>query len=111
MSIKSIGRRIGLAVLAASILAGAGSHDEAEDSRWVHPLCQPLSVGGIGPFVELADGSLMTIDAEGMRVSKDDGLTWSDSQVVCEGVAGLRDGHEPASFYESTRTVEIIGKR
>jgi len=69
------------------------------DSRWVHPLCQPLPIDRNGPFVELADGSLMTIDSQGTRVSKDDGKTWSEARPVCEGIAGLRGGHEPATVY------------
>ena len=70
-----------------------------DDSRWVHPLCQPLPIDRNGPFVELADGNLMTVDIQGTRVSKDDGKTWSEARPVCEGVAGLRDGREPATVY------------
>ena len=80
-------------VLACAVLCGAAE----EDSRWVHPLCQPLAVDSNGPFVELADGSLMTIDVQGTRVSQDDGKTWSERQNVCEGLDGLREGREPAS--------------
>ena len=91
-------RLVARAVLAASVLAGVAFCGAAEeDARWVHPLCQPLAVDSNGPFVELADGSLMTIDAQGMRLSQDDGKTWSEAQRVCEGLDGLRDGREPAS--------------
>ena len=41
----------------------------------------------------------MTIDIKGMRVSKDDGKSWSEAVPVCEGLAGLRGGKEPAAFY------------
>ena len=68
-----------------------------EESRWVHPLCQPLAIDSNGPFVELADGSLMTIDPRGTRCSQDDGQTWSEVRSVCEGLDGLREGREPAS--------------
>lgn len=71
----------------------------AEEARWVNPLCQPLWVERNGPFVELADGRLMTIDRQGMRTSSDDGKTWSEPQPICEGLAGLREGKEPATFY------------
>jgi hypothetical protein len=100
MRSKSIVRPVTLAVCSASLLACATFCGAAEeDSRWVHPLCQRLPVDRNGPFVELADGSLMTIDTEGMRVSKDDGQTWSEGRHVCEGLARLRDGREPATFY------------
>ena len=94
----SIFRPVTRAVLAASVLACAALCGAAEaDSRWVHPLCQPLPVDGNGPFVELADGSLMTIDLQGTRLSQDNGQTWSATQKVCEGLDGLREGREPAS--------------
>jgi hypothetical protein len=60
-------------------LHGAAEKDE---SRWVHPLCQPLPISCDGPFVELEDGSLMTVDNGGVRVSKDDGKTWQRSSVM-----------------------------
>ncbi len=91
-------RPVAWAVFAASVLACVAFCGAAEeDSRWVHPLCLPLAVDSNGPFVELADGSLMTIDAQGVRLSQDDGKTWSEAQRVCEGLDGLRDGREPAS--------------
>jgi sialidase-1 len=70
-----------------------------DESRWVHPLCQPLPIDSQGPFTELADGSLMTVGAGGMQISKDDGKTWSEVRPVCEGLARLRNGHEPATWY------------
>ena len=90
-----------LAVLAATVLVCVAFCGAAEDeSRWVNPLCQTLDATSNGPFTELADGSLMTIDASGMRVSKDDGKTWSEGQPVCEGIAGPSSGRqEPAAFY------------
>lgn len=98
MRSNSIVRPVTRAPFAASVLAWAALCGAAEeDSRWVHPLCQPLLVDSDGPFVELADGSLMTIDPQGMRRSQDDGKTWSEAQKVCEGLDGLREGREPVS--------------
>lgn len=98
MKDNSIVRPVKLADFAASVLAWAAFCGAAEeDVRWVHPLCQPLAVDSNGPFVELADGSLMTIDPQGTRLSQDDGKTWSEPQKVCEGLDGLRGGGEPAS--------------
>ena len=85
-------------LIAASTLVIATFCSAAEEgSRWMHPLCKPLAVDGNGPFVELADGSLMTVDPQGTRRSQDDGQTWSEAQKVCEGLDGLRGGGEPAS--------------
>lgn len=63
--------------------------------RWVHPSAKPLEIDRNGPFVELADGSLATVDEEGFRVSKDDGKTWSEAIPVCKGI----NPKEPASYY------------
>ncbi len=62
-------------------------------SRWVHPLCRPLDVGGNGPFASLADGSLMTIQDEGTRVSTDEGRSWSDPLPVPAGATLAHAGH------------------
>jgi len=97
---RSIVRPVTQTIFCVSVLLGTACGDAAEESsRWVHPLCQPLPVDCNGPFVELADGNLMTIDRQGMRVSQDDGATWSEGQPVCEGLAGLCEGREPATFY------------
>lgn len=93
---NSIARPLTWAI-AASALAIAGIGAAADVARWVHPLCQPLAIDGNGPFCELADGSLMTIDRQGVRVSKDDGKTWSPVVKVCDGLDMLREGREPAS--------------
>jgi len=99
MRANSLVRPGARAALAASVLAClALSGSAGEDSRWVHPLCQPLPVDGNGPFVELGESSLMTIDPQGMRLSQDDGKTWSEASRVCDGLDGLREGREPASF-------------
>lgn len=39
----------------------------------------------------------MTIVSQGVRVSKDDGKTWSETQKVCEKLGSLRGGEEAAS--------------
>lgn len=90
---------IGSAAMMLGCWAVMGAAAE-EEARWVHPLCQPLEATSNGPFVELADGRLMTIDAQGMRTSTDDGKTWSEGRPVCEGIAGGSPGQqEPAAYY------------
>ncbi|MCS7254959.1 MAG: hypothetical protein NZ781_13175, partial [Armatimonadetes bacterium] len=54
------------------ILAGL-AYGDSPSERWVHPLTQPLEIDRNGPFIELEDGSLATIDEQGFRISKDDG--------------------------------------
>ncbi|MER3417242.1 MAG: hypothetical protein C4297_13690 [Gemmataceae bacterium] len=68
---------------------------QAPEGRWIHPLCQPLPVNGHGPFVELADGRLATVDSKGFRVSNDDGRTWSEPIPICPGI----NDKEPASYH------------
>ncbi len=63
--------------------------------RWTHPLAQPLEIDRNGPFVELADGSLVTVDDQGFRVCKDDGKTWSEAIPDCKGI----NPKEPSSYY------------
>lgn len=76
-----------------SLVAMAG--EGATDGRWVHPWTQPLEIDRNGPFVELADGSLATVDEQGFRISRDDGKTWSEATPVCQGI----NPKEPASYY------------
>ncbi|NUQ64262.1 MAG: exo-alpha-sialidase, partial [Pirellulales bacterium] len=80
-------------------LCSALSFAADDDARWVHSLCQSLTIDTNGPLVELPDGSLMTIGREGTRISKDDGMTWSEPRPAIEGIGGLRDGQEPATVY------------
>lgn len=65
---------------------GSEDRSAAAANRWVHPAFQPLQGVRNGPFVELADGKLLTVDGRGLGVSDDDGATWSDAPPICEGV-------------------------
>ena len=89
------GWAIAIAVAAFATTCAAAE----DDARWVSPLCEKLDVSNNGPFTELEDGSLMTIDHGKMKVSKDDGKTWSDPTPVCEGIAGPANRREPAAYY------------
>lgn len=78
-----------------------------DDQRWVHPALTNLSIDRWGPFLALADGRLMTVDDAGMRISQDEGATWSAATPVCPGVPPP-DG-EPASHYlVQTRTGTMV---
>ncbi len=69
--------------------------DTLPEGRWVHPLCRPLDVDRNGPFLELPDGRLLTVSAEGLHTSADDGRTWSEALPARFG----QDPREPASFW------------
>ncbi|MBN2293183.1 MAG: exo-alpha-sialidase [Pirellulales bacterium] len=98
-----------VAFVSSVIVSDAPCDAAVDDSRWVHPLYKTLAVDSIGPFLELADGRLMTVDAKGMRTSKDDGKTWTEARPVCEGLAGLRNGNEPATFYiQQTKSGALV---
>lgn len=67
----------------------------AEDSRWIHPNCKLLPSHMSGPFVELEDGTLLTIECNMVLVSVDDGATWTSRNVLYDGDGpGIPDGGE-----------------
>ena len=57
------------------------------EKTWIDKRCKflELPVGMVGPFVELSDGSLLVVKENGMRVSRDDGKTWSEPQAIYTG--------------------------
>jgi sialidase-1 len=65
----------------------------AEGELWTHPLSKPLVTQQYGPFLGLPDGSLMTIEPQGMRTSRDEGATWSDPVPVTSGIPGASSEH------------------
>ena len=67
----------------------------AAESRdvWFDPICSPLPTGRKGPFLVRPDGSLLTVDREGLQASHDDGATWGATIPVPLG----QDPREPAS--------------
>ena len=81
--------KVFLVLLLFLAVAGIASADE----RWVHPLFQTLPIDRNGPFVELGDGSLGTVDNEGLRLSKDEGRTWSAARPIHSGVKLGQVGH------------------
>jgi sialidase-1 len=72
----------------AARAVGAGGRE-----LWVHHICRPLSTERKGPFVPLADGTLLTVDAEGLSISHDDGARWTQTIPAAHG----QDPTEPAS--------------
>lgn len=60
---------------------------------WLHPICKSIATSRKGPFVSLTNGSLLTVDIEGLHVSHDDGATWTETIPAAHG----QDPSEPAS--------------
>jgi len=44
---------------------------------WIHPACRERTGLRMGPFVNMPDGSLLTVDTTRCLVSGDDGRTWT----------------------------------
>ena len=65
-------------MLAGAAMLITGAMGAAEAQRWIHPKCRPARCTMPGPFVTLDDGSLLTLDEYGTRVSCDNGVTWSE---------------------------------
>lgn len=63
-------------------------------ARWIHPCLRPLALDRNGPFLELADDRLLTMDKVGAMVSGDDGASWSRLSTAELG----QNPAEPASF-------------
>jgi len=61
--------------------------------RWIHPLCRPIALEHKGPFANLPDGRVLTINKDGALVSADDGATWTALAPAALG----QDPTEPAS--------------
>ncbi|MBM4045047.1 MAG: exo-alpha-sialidase [Planctomycetes bacterium] len=55
----------------------AGVAGAAENQIQLHPRVRPLPTDLLGPFVRLGDGSILAKDAADVRISKDDGKTWT----------------------------------
>ncbi len=75
-----------------AVYAARASASQSRDP-WVAPMCRPLPTSRKGPFVALADGSLLTVNLEGLSVSHDDGATWAETIPAAHG----QDPREPAS--------------
>ena len=66
-----------------------------DGGRWIHPACTPLAIESGGPFAALPDGGLLTVNAEALTTSDDDGKTWEAPLPAKFG----QHPREPASYY------------
>ncbi|MDF1515295.1 MAG: sialidase family protein [Anaerolineae bacterium] len=90
MNIEDPNINISLAATYASRAKATG-----DDLPWVHPICHSLEIKRHGPLLPLADGSLLTVDAEALAISHDDGKSWTEHHAAAHG----QDPTEPASCY------------
>jgi hypothetical protein len=75
-----------LGVAVVWLVGSLAAVQAAEKPRWVDPRCEPLPFTRTTPLVELNDGSLLTIDGNATRTTKDEGKTWSEPRKIHEGV-------------------------
>jgi len=66
-----------------------------EKTVWINPICEKLNIEGKGPFVKINEDIIMTVESKGVKISNNDGKTWSNSTFVCDGISDT----EPASKY------------
>ena len=87
-----------LTVAIAPIVLLSAAASVAQDGRWIEPRCEvlPMAKELQGQIVQLGDGSLMTVEGGNpifdkekrfgtIRISKDDGRTWSEPQTIYDG--------------------------
>ena len=67
------------------VLALLGTAFMAQKERWIYPRCVALPFDLAGPFVKLGDGSLLTVEGNATRISKDGGKTWSAPRTIYNG--------------------------
>ncbi|MCA9051044.1 MAG: exo-alpha-sialidase [Planctomycetaceae bacterium] len=58
----------------------------------LHPSLRPLPFPHLGPFVRTTDGNVLAIESEATRISRDDGLTWSEPRPI--GISDLKISNE-----------------
>jgi hypothetical protein len=71
-------------ILGFAITAGVG---QSAEKLWIDERCRCLELpeGMLGPFVELSDGSLLVVEGNATRISRDDGKTWSGPRTIYTG--------------------------
>lgn len=90
---KKVGKQDDAAFADVGAIYAARATGPGGRELWVNPLCRPLPTRRKGPFTPLANGALLTVDAEGVSISQDDGATWAQAFPAAHG----QDPSEPAS--------------
>ena len=69
-------------------------HAAEPDALWLDPRCAPLEATKLGPFLQNDDGSLLVVDKNILRTSKDGGKTWSEGGAEIDpGLNMIPNGH------------------
>ena len=88
-----------LTPLAREGASGAGQE------LWFEPRCKVLPLSKSGPFVELDEGRLLTVEGNSVVTSNDDGKTWSAPRTIYDGPA---PGIPSSGVLLRTRHGEIV---
>ena len=67
------------------VLVLLGAAFGAPEDLWIHPGGNVLPLELTGPFVKLADGSLLADAGNATRTSRDGGKTWSEPRPIYQG--------------------------
>ncbi len=59
--------------------------NDAEGKRWIDPRFELLSIDKSGPFVRLNDSRLMIVEGNAVRISNDQGKSWSEARTIYAG--------------------------
>jgi hypothetical protein len=83
-----------------------------EKTLLLHPKCQPLGRSLLGPFVKLADGSVMTVNEGRVLVSGDGGETWEERKLFDDaGKYGCRAERAVVRTREGTVIVAFMNTK
>lgn len=102
---------LGATACLAATLVLAASAALAQDDVWIEPRCTVLQTDKVGQFIELTDGSLMTVVDNMAIVSTDEGQTWTDLALVCadpDGPGCPKTGGGGAGCLLKTRDGAIV---
>ena len=74
---------VAIAISLVLVIPGVGLGDSKD--LWIHPRGEILPLELTGPFVKLGDGSLLTVDGNATRISRDGGKSWSEPRQIYQG--------------------------
>jgi len=90
---------LGLLACARAVLAA---------ELWIEPRCTLISTSRVGPFVNLSDGRVMTIDGNATRTSSDDGKSWSEPRPIYDGPKPGIPGNAAVMLRTSKNVVVLV---
>ncbi len=110
--------RVALTILSLLTLQAGADLIRAEQKLWFEPRAKVLPVDKPGPFVELENGSLLTVGNNTVTTSTDDGKTWSEPRKIYDGpkpgipshglLLGTRDGAIVLVYMDFSTQVSIV---